>query len=212
MLGLVENRFPLKIDAFFDLDKTVITKSSTLTFSKLFYQGGLINCRAVLRTAYARFVFLAGVPTSSRSRRSSPRPCTTTSTRSSTTRPSHLSRSTTPRAAIRADRAASRRRPGRRHSYGGRRGLPIHGRSGVLRIRPTKAEAVREPAESAVWTWSAATRTATPSPMCRCWSRLAVRTPSIRTGHWTGVERNQRPARPRTSEGITFNAPGPSGS
>ncbi|WP_242581780.1 HAD-IB family hydrolase [Streptomyces sp. MST-110588] len=46
--------------AFFDLDKTVIAKSSTLAFSKSFYQGGLINRRAVLRTAYAQFVFLAG--------------------------------------------------------------------------------------------------------------------------------------------------------
>ncbi|EMF28241.1 morphological differentiation-associated protein [Streptomyces gancidicus BKS 13-15] len=46
--------------AFFDLDKTVIAKSSTLTFSKSFYQGGLINRRAVLRTAYSQFVFLAG--------------------------------------------------------------------------------------------------------------------------------------------------------
>ncbi|AXK33636.1 HAD family hydrolase [Streptomyces armeniacus] len=46
--------------AFFDLDKTVIAKSSTLTFGKSFYQGGLINRRAVLRTAYAQFVYLAG--------------------------------------------------------------------------------------------------------------------------------------------------------
>ncbi len=46
--------------AFFDLDKTVIAKSSTLTFSKSFYQGGLINRRAALRTAYTQFVFLAG--------------------------------------------------------------------------------------------------------------------------------------------------------
>lgn len=46
--------------AFFDLDKTVIAKSSTLTFSKSFYQGGLINRRAVLRTAYAQFVYLVG--------------------------------------------------------------------------------------------------------------------------------------------------------
>ncbi|MYT31878.1 HAD-IB family hydrolase [Streptomyces sp. SID8354] len=42
------------------MDKTVIAKSSTLTFGKSFYQGGLINRRAVLRTAYAQFVFLAG--------------------------------------------------------------------------------------------------------------------------------------------------------
>lgn len=46
--------------AFFDLDKTVIAKSSTLTFSKSFYQGGLINRRAVLRTAYTQFFFLVG--------------------------------------------------------------------------------------------------------------------------------------------------------
>jgi HAD superfamily hydrolase (TIGR01490 family) len=46
--------------AFFDLDKTVIAKSSTLTFSKSFYQGGLINRRTALRTAYAQFVFLLG--------------------------------------------------------------------------------------------------------------------------------------------------------
>ncbi len=46
--------------AFFDLDKTVIAKSSALTFSRSFYQGGLINRRAVLRTAYAQFVYLLG--------------------------------------------------------------------------------------------------------------------------------------------------------
>src|SRR3954453_12272930 len=46
--------------AFFDLDKTIIAKSSTLAFSRSFYQGGLINRRAVLKSAYAQFVFLAG--------------------------------------------------------------------------------------------------------------------------------------------------------
>ncbi|WP_394812991.1 HAD family hydrolase [Streptomyces boetiae] len=46
--------------AFFDLDKTVIAKSSTFTFSRPFYQGGLINRRAVLRSAYAQFVYLLG--------------------------------------------------------------------------------------------------------------------------------------------------------
>ncbi|MEU3755061.1 HAD family hydrolase [Streptomyces olivoreticuli] len=60
MLGIVENHSLSRTAAFFDLDKTVIAKSSTLTFSKSFYQGGLINRRAVLRTAYAQFVFLAG--------------------------------------------------------------------------------------------------------------------------------------------------------
>jgi HAD superfamily hydrolase (TIGR01490 family) len=46
--------------AFFDLDKTIIAKSSALAFSRPFYQGGLINRRAVLKSAYAQFVFLAG--------------------------------------------------------------------------------------------------------------------------------------------------------
>ena len=46
--------------AFFDLDKTIIAKSSTLAFSRPFYAGGLINRRSVLKSAYAQFVFLAG--------------------------------------------------------------------------------------------------------------------------------------------------------
>ncbi|TFV48541.1 HAD-IB family hydrolase [Blastococcus sp. TF02A-35] len=47
--------------AFFDLDKTVIAKSSALAFGRPFFQGGLINRRAVLKSAYAQFVFsLAG--------------------------------------------------------------------------------------------------------------------------------------------------------
>jgi HAD superfamily hydrolase (TIGR01490 family) len=43
--------------AFFDLDKTVIAKSSTLAFGRPFFRGGLINRRAVLKAAYAQFVF-----------------------------------------------------------------------------------------------------------------------------------------------------------
>ncbi|MGY1795371.1 HAD family hydrolase [Geodermatophilus sp. SYSU D00525] len=43
--------------AFFDLDKTVIAKSSTLAFGRPFFAGGLINRRAVLKGAYAQFVF-----------------------------------------------------------------------------------------------------------------------------------------------------------
>jgi HAD superfamily hydrolase (TIGR01490 family) len=46
--------------AFFDLDKTIIAKSSTLAYAKPFYKGGLLNRRAVLRSAYAQFVFQAG--------------------------------------------------------------------------------------------------------------------------------------------------------
>ncbi|WP_423202165.1 HAD-IB family hydrolase [Herbihabitans rhizosphaerae] len=45
--------------AFFDLDKTVIAKSSTLAFSRPFFEGGLINRRAALKSAYAQFVFKA---------------------------------------------------------------------------------------------------------------------------------------------------------
>jgi HAD superfamily hydrolase (TIGR01490 family) len=44
--------------AFFDLDKTVIAKSSTLAFGRPFYQGGLVNRRAVLKSTYAQFVYL----------------------------------------------------------------------------------------------------------------------------------------------------------
>ncbi|WP_439654400.1 HAD family hydrolase [Streptacidiphilus carbonis] len=51
---------PLRTAAFFDLDKTVIAKSSALAFSRPLYRGGLINRRAVLKSAYAQFVFLAG--------------------------------------------------------------------------------------------------------------------------------------------------------
>ena len=46
--------------AFFDLDKTIIAKSSTFAFSKPFQAGGLISRRAVLRSAYAQFVYLVG--------------------------------------------------------------------------------------------------------------------------------------------------------
>ena len=46
--------------AFFDLDKTVIARSSTLAFSRSFYHGGLITRRSVLRSAYAQFMFRLG--------------------------------------------------------------------------------------------------------------------------------------------------------
>ena len=46
--------------AFFDLDKTIIAKSSTMAFSKPFQAGGLISRRAVLRSAYAQFVYVVG--------------------------------------------------------------------------------------------------------------------------------------------------------
>ena len=46
--------------AFFDLDKTVIAKSSSFAFGRPFYRGGLINRAAVLRSAYAQFVYVVG--------------------------------------------------------------------------------------------------------------------------------------------------------
>lgn len=46
--------------AFFDLDKTVIAKSSTFAFSREFQAGGLISRGAVLRSAYTHFLYLVG--------------------------------------------------------------------------------------------------------------------------------------------------------
>jgi HAD superfamily hydrolase (TIGR01490 family) len=51
---------PRPTAAFFDLDKTIIARSSALAFSKPFQAGGLISRRAVLRSAYAQFVYLVG--------------------------------------------------------------------------------------------------------------------------------------------------------
>ena len=48
----------MRTAAFFDLDKTVIAKSSTLAFSKPFFDQGLLNRRAVLKSTYAQFLFL----------------------------------------------------------------------------------------------------------------------------------------------------------
>ena len=44
--------------AFFDLDKTILAKSSTLAFTKKFYEGGLIKRPDALKAAYAQFVYL----------------------------------------------------------------------------------------------------------------------------------------------------------
>jgi HAD superfamily hydrolase (TIGR01490 family) len=60
-VGASETTRATRSAAFFDLDKTIIAKSSVLAFGKPFYQNGLLNRRAVLRSAYAQFVFaLAG--------------------------------------------------------------------------------------------------------------------------------------------------------
>lgn len=44
--------------AFFDLDKTIIARSSALAFGRPFRAGGLINRRASLKAAYAQLVYL----------------------------------------------------------------------------------------------------------------------------------------------------------
>jgi len=44
--------------AFFDLDKTIIAKSSTLAFGRPFFDGGLMNRRSVLKSTYAQLVFM----------------------------------------------------------------------------------------------------------------------------------------------------------
>ncbi len=46
--------------AFFDLDKTIIARSSAFVFSREFQASGLISRGAVLRSAYAQFVYLVG--------------------------------------------------------------------------------------------------------------------------------------------------------
>jgi HAD superfamily hydrolase (TIGR01490 family) len=46
--------------AFFDLDKTIIAKSSTLVMGRPFYHGGLISRRAILKSTYAQLVYSLG--------------------------------------------------------------------------------------------------------------------------------------------------------
>jgi HAD superfamily hydrolase (TIGR01490 family) len=46
--------------AFFDLDKTIIATSSATAFSGPFLAGGLLTRRAILRSAYAQFLYLVG--------------------------------------------------------------------------------------------------------------------------------------------------------
>lgn len=43
--------------AFFDLDKTILAKSSSFAFARPFYREGLIGRADVIRSAYAQFVF-----------------------------------------------------------------------------------------------------------------------------------------------------------
>jgi HAD superfamily hydrolase (TIGR01490 family) len=44
--------------AFFDLDKTIIAKSSVLAFGKPFYREGLLSRRTIVKSLYAQVVFM----------------------------------------------------------------------------------------------------------------------------------------------------------
>ena len=44
--------------AFFDLDKTIIAKSSVLAFGKELYREGLLSRRSIVRSAYAQVIFM----------------------------------------------------------------------------------------------------------------------------------------------------------
>ncbi|HWC32208.1 MAG TPA: haloacid dehalogenase-like hydrolase, partial [Actinomycetota bacterium] len=44
--------------AFFDLDKTVISKSSSLALTRPFYRAGLVTRSQLLKGAYAQIVYL----------------------------------------------------------------------------------------------------------------------------------------------------------
>jgi HAD superfamily hydrolase (TIGR01490 family) len=48
------------VAAFFDLDKTIISRSSTLAFGPSFYRHGLLTRAEALRTAYAQLLFRLG--------------------------------------------------------------------------------------------------------------------------------------------------------
>jgi HAD superfamily hydrolase (TIGR01490 family) len=49
---------PARTAAFFDLDKTIIAKSSTVAYSKPFFDEGLLRRRAVLKSGYSELIFM----------------------------------------------------------------------------------------------------------------------------------------------------------
>jgi hypothetical protein len=57
--GPVESTIP-PIAAFFDLDRTIISRSSTLAFGPSFYRNGLISRADVVRSALAQLAFRLG--------------------------------------------------------------------------------------------------------------------------------------------------------
>jgi HAD superfamily hydrolase (TIGR01490 family) len=53
------NSVPMKkAAAFFDLDKTLLAKSSTLAYAKPLYQSGMLTRQDLLRSAYGQFVYI----------------------------------------------------------------------------------------------------------------------------------------------------------
>ena len=152
--------------AFFDLDKTIIAKSSSLAFGKPFYKGGLINRGAVMRSAYAQFVYLVGGADHDQMERMRGVPAGAVrglggrpGPRRSSPRPARPDRPDDLRRGGRADRRAPPGRPRRGHRQhvghrggradrrdarrrprdrhpDGRRGRPVHRRDRVLRLRP----------------------------------------------------------------------------
>jgi len=57
-VSCVATTSPHRIAAFFDLDKTVIARSSTLIFTRHFYDGGLLTKRGMLRSAIVQLQLL----------------------------------------------------------------------------------------------------------------------------------------------------------
>ncbi len=51
---------PARTAAFFDLDKTIIATSSATTFSREFFDEGLLRRTDAIRAAYAQFLFMVG--------------------------------------------------------------------------------------------------------------------------------------------------------
>jgi len=60
--GAVEEgyRAAVRSAAFFDLDKTILAKSSSFAFARPFYRRGLIKRTDVIRSAYVQFIFRTG--------------------------------------------------------------------------------------------------------------------------------------------------------
>ena len=44
--------------AFFDLDKTIVAKSSVLAFGRPFYREGLLSKSAIVKSMYAQIVYM----------------------------------------------------------------------------------------------------------------------------------------------------------